>query len=573
MLKRFLVFVLAALMLTPTLVACAPSALQSGSVLNIGLTDDFNSLNADNVTGEAALAVNEEISKLTNASFFFTDANGALLPNENFGSVEVVSESPFRVRYSLTGKAKWSDGVAVSARDLMLSWLAARNPADAGFNTVRAGSGLRFTTSVPVVAADGKAIEITYDRAVADWQIAITVTAAAHLVAQQAFDAADVESAWARFDEAISSANVADQSLLSAQYAQLYLARSSLFEAAKVGAGPYLVTEFQPGQLLTLKVNPEFAWGPAPKIETLNIRFFADSTAMLAALQDGQVDIAAPQESGIASNADLISLARVAGARYEFAASTAIEAVLLNFAEGSVFSDATSPDAANLRDAFLKLIPRAKILTALSADNPVIEARSWIYANSSNYYAPFIQSNGSHDYLVQDAERAQELVEQSDARTPVDVRVLFDANNPRAKKEWQLLGEYANAAGFNLIDVSTKEPRTVFTTGGFDAFITTVRLAAELNGDPYWFTGNSVAKFSSTKIDALLAKYAAENKPLDQISVLKDIDAELYAAKFGLPLYQVPSLLVYGERLASVVKAPYGASATYGYWNWSITQN
>lgn len=571
--KRFFLFVLAALMLTPALVACSPTSLQQGSVLNIGLTNDFNSLNADNVTGEASLAVNEEISKLTNPSFFFTDAAGVLVPNENFGSVEVVSESPFRVRYALTGKAKWSDGVALSARDLMLSWLAARNPADAGFNTVRAGSGLRFTTSVPVVSADGKAIEITFDRAVADWQTAITVTAAAHVVAQRAFDAESIESAWARFDEAISSANVADQSLLSNQYAQVYLARGSLLEIAKVSAGPYLVKEFQPGQLLSLTVNPDFAWGPAPKIETLNIKFFSDSTAILSAIQDGQVDIAAPQESGIASNADLISLTKVAGARFEFAASTAIEAVLLNFAEGSVFSDSTSPDAASLRDAFLKLVPRAKILTALSADNPVIEARSWIYANSSNYYAPFIQSNGSHDYLVQDAERAQELVEQSDAQTPVDVRVLFDANNPRAKKEWQLLGEYASSAGFNLIDVSSKDPRTVFTAGGFDAFITTVKLAAELNGDPYWFTGNSVGKFSSTKIDALLAKYAAETKPLDQISVLKDIDAELYAAKFGLPLYQVPSLLVYGERVASVVKAPYGASATYGYWNWSVTPN
>jgi peptide/nickel transport system substrate-binding protein len=572
-LKRLLVVVLAALVLTPTLVACTPSAIQLGSVLNIGLTDDFNSLNADNITGEASLAVNEEISKLTNASFFYTDAKGVLVPNDRFGSVEVVSDSPLRVRYALTGNAKWSDGVEVSARDLLLSWLAARNPADAGFNTVRSGSGLRFTTSVPVIAADGKSIEITYDRAVADWQTAITVTAAAHLVAQKAFDSESVDIAWSRFDEAISGSNVADQSLLSSQYAKLYLARGALLEAAKVGAGPYLVKEFQPGQLLSLKVNPLFAWGPAPKIETLNIKFFSDSTAILSALQDGQVDIAAPQESGIASNADLISLAKIAGARYEFAASTAIEAVLLNFAEGSVFSDATSSDGANLRKAFLKLIPRAKILTGLSEVNPAIEARSWIYANSSNYYAPFVQSNGSLDYLVQDAERAQEIVEQTELRTPVDVRVLFDSNNPRAKKEWELLGEYARSAGFNLIDVSSKDPRTVFTTGGFDAFITSVKLAAELTGDPYWFTGNSVGKFSSTKIDGLLAKYAAESKPLDQISVLKDIDTELYAAQFGLPLYQVPSLLVYGERLASVVIAPYGASATYGYWNWSITQN
>ncbi len=568
--KRFLALALATVLLVPMLSACAPSALQQGSLLNIALTDDFNSLNADNVTGDASLAVNEEVSKLVNPSFFFTDANAQLVPNETFGAVEILSESPFKVRYSLTGSAKWSDGVAVSARDLMLSWLAARNPIDAGFNTIRSGSGLRFANQTPVISADSKSIDITFDRPVADWQTAITITAAAHLVAQKAFATDAADSSLLRFDRAIAEANLADQKLLSEQYSQLYLARGGLADAARVSAGAYVVESFQPNQSLTLKVNTTFSWGPAPKIETLNIKFYPDSTAMLSAVQDGEVDIAAPQESGIASNSDLINLARAAGARYEFAASNSIEAVLLNFGEASVFNDFESGQGSLLRDAFLKLIPRAKILAALSADNPVIEAKSWFYSNASSYYAPFVQSNGSNDFLVQAAERAQEIIEASDLRTPIDIRVLFDSNNPRAKAEWLLLSEYASQTGFNLIDVSAKDPRTVFSTGEFDAYITTVRLASEVGGDPYWFTGNSVGQFENAKIDALLAKFAAETEPLNQISVLKDIDAELYAAKFGLPLYQVPSLLVYADRLTSVVKAPYGASATYGYWNWAV---
>ncbi|MFY7862810.1 MAG: ABC transporter substrate-binding protein, partial [Rhodoluna sp.] len=556
--------------IAPMFSACAPTLLQPGSLLNIALTDNFNSLNADNVTGDASLAVNEEVSKLINPSFFFTDANAQLAANEKFGAVEILSESPFKVRYSLTGSAKWSDGVPVSARDLMLSWLAARNPIDAGFNSIRSGSGLRFANQTPVISADSKSIDITFDRPVADWQTAITITAAAHLVAQNAFAADAVDASLVRFDQAIAETNLADQKLLSEKYSQLYLARDGLAEAARVSAGAYVVESFQPNQSLTLKVNATFSWGPEPKIETLNIKFYSDSTAMLSAIQDGEVDIAAPQESGIASNSDLINLARAAGARYEFAASNSIEAVLLNFGEASVFSDSESGQGSLLRDAFLKLIPRAKILAALSVDNPVIEAKSWFYSNASSYYAPFVQSNGSSEYLVQAAERAEEIIEASDLRTPIDVRVLFDSNNPRAKAEWSLLSEYAAQTGFNLIDVSAKDPRTVFSTGEFDAYITTVRLASEVGGDPYWFTGNSVGQFENANIDALLAKYAAETKPLNQISVLKDIDAELYAAKFGLPLYQVPSLLVYADRLTSVVKAPYGASATYGYWNWVV---
>ena len=129
------------------LAGCSASGVQAGSVLNIGLTDDFNSLNADNVTDEAAIDVNREIANLVNPSFFFSDSNGELVANSEFGKVEVLSDNPLTVRYALTGRAKWSDGVKVSARDLMLSWLAARNPADAGFNSIRSGSGLKFATS------------------------------------------------------------------------------------------------------------------------------------------------------------------------------------------------------------------------------------------------------------------------------------------------------------------------------------------------------------------------------------------------------------------------------------------
>lgn len=570
--KRIFAVIFAVLLAGTALTACAPSGIQSGSSISIAQTDDFNSLNADNVTTEASLAVNHDISNLINPSFYYIDSAGQLVANEKFGKVEIVSQKPFKVSYTLSGEAAWSDGQKVTARDLMLSWLAARNPADSGFNTVRAGSGLRWSTGIPAISADGLSLEITFDRAVADWQSALTITAAAHLVAKAAFSLSDVDSALVRFDQAVSNANLTDQTLLSKAYAELYLVRDGLNEAAKISAGAYLVQSYAPGSALTLKVNPSYSWGPAPRIELVTIKFFSDSTAMLAAMQSGDVDICAPLESGIASNSDLIGLAKAAGAKYEFAASDFIEAVLLNFGENSVFADEESNSNSTLREAFLKLIPRAKILTALSIDNPVIEARSWIYSSASNYYTPFVESNGSAGYLLQNAELAQELLDESKVDVPVDIRVLFDSDNPRAKTEFALLNEYAAAAGFNLIDVSTEDPRTVFALGNFDAFITTVALAGEIAGDPYWFTGDSVGRFASVTVDDLLTSYSSKEDPLDQIAVLKEIDAELFRAQFGMPLYQVPSLLVYSDRIALIVKAPFGQSATYGYWNWALAR-
>jgi peptide/nickel transport system substrate-binding protein len=570
-LKKFFVALLSSLLIASSLTACAPTGLQSGTEISIALTNDFNSTNADNVTNDAALAVNREVSALLNPSFFHFDEAGVLVPNDEFGSVTILGKNPLRVEYALTGKAKWSDGVPVSADDLLLSWLAARNPLEAGFESVRAGSGLKWTTSVPKVSSDKKSLTVTYDRAVADWQDDLTINAAAHLVAMKAFALADASAALTRFEQAVQTANLEDQELIAEQYSGLYLARGTN-QLQHVSSGPYFVTAHEPGQSLTLKANRDFSWGPLPTIETVQIKFYPDATAMLAAMQAGEVDICAPAESGIATNGDLISLAKSAGAKYEFSASNNIEAVLLNFSEQSVFQSAsTEPEKQQaLREAFIKLIPRAKILSALSTDNPVIEAKSWFYSNGSNYYAPFVQSNGSSDFLTQNAEAAAELLESANISRPVDIRVLFDSNNPRAKQEFALLSQYANSVGFNLVDVSTKDPRTVSSTGEFDVLIATVALAGETAGDPYWFTGGSATAFEDAELDQLLIDYSSKSESLDQIAVLKTIDARLYATQFGLPLYQVPALLVYGKRIKTVVSAPYGGTATYGYWNWAL---
>lgn len=570
--KKFLAALLVGLVALVGLSACSNSGIQSGSIIRIAVLNDFNSINADNVTADGSLATNQEVAALLNPSFFFVDSDETLVANEEFGSVTVVRKQPFTVEYQLTGKAKWSDGQAVTANDLLLSWLAARNPLDSGFNSSRTGSGLRWASTVPVIS--GNSLIVTYDHPVADYRTALTINAAAHVVAQRAFGLSETSPALTRFVNAVSSANLDDQKLLAEQYAQIYLARNLGTLAPKVGAGPYLVSNYAEGKSLTLKANPQFTWGPLPRIETVEISFLSDSTAIMAAMQQGQIDVAAPQESGIATVADLLALAKTSGVTLEVGGSHKIEAVMLNFAEGSAFasSGADSGKAIALRTAFLKLVPVAKIITELSSESPVLEARSWIYSSKSSYYAPFVESNGSAEFSLQNAELAQELLKQSNVQRPVDLRVLYDSNNPRSKAEFNLLSQYSASVGFNLIDVSTKTPREVYTTGEFDVFITTESLAGEVGGDPYWFTGSAVTGFADPALDALLADLSGKAEALDQVAVLKKIDAQLYKSQFGLPLYQVPSMLAYGKAVKKVVASPLGSSATYGYWNWVVSR-
>jgi peptide/nickel transport system substrate-binding protein len=56
-----------------------------------------------------------------------------------------------------------------------------------------------------------------------------------------------------------------------------------------VGSGPFVITEWVPGDYMTLWPNPNFFAG-RPVLDQIQIRFVADSAAALAALQTGDVD-------------------------------------------------------------------------------------------------------------------------------------------------------------------------------------------------------------------------------------------------------------------------------------------
>lgn len=56
------------------------------------------------------------------------------------------------------------------------------------------------------------------------------------------------------------------------------------------GTGPFMVSEYDPGNRAVLTANPNY-WGEPASIATLEFVFFADPQAMISALQGGQVDV------------------------------------------------------------------------------------------------------------------------------------------------------------------------------------------------------------------------------------------------------------------------------------------
>lgn len=70
--------------------------------------------------------------------------------------------------------------------------------------------------------------------------------------------------------------------------------------AATVGTGPFILTDWIPGEGLLLKANPD-CWEGAPKCDGLNLRFMTDAVDIRRAFENGEIDVLDLDEVGNAA--------------------------------------------------------------------------------------------------------------------------------------------------------------------------------------------------------------------------------------------------------------------------------
>ena len=552
----------------------------AGSEIRIAQLGTLSSINSD-----VAAIGNEhnagELANLTTASFFELDSAGELVPNEMLGTVTVVTRSPLVVKYELNDGAKWSDGVPIDAADLALSLAAGSSLGGVYFQSVRVGTGVS-EGNIHGKLSSGNSITVEYSRPISDYQTAITLSVPAHVVARLADSSLEtVEAAKKYVLEAVNANHRENLKLLAEAYRNGFnldnLSTSAVgFDELTVSSGPYRVENISAAGEVTLIANQSFKLGEPTHVERARLIYFADATAAVAAMVAGEVDVSSAEDSGLVSLGELKSLAESAT---DVKISSAIsggaiaEQILLNFASDSVFADGSTAEssvrALNLRKAFLYLIPKQRILIQTSARYTTNTSNSFVFDAASDYYQTTEHDNGSADYLIQDVEKSAEILGASEIDVPVDVRVVFDTDNPRAQAEWLLIQERATEAGFNLVNISSPDPSRTIAKGEFDVFIGPRELMSSPAADVYQLSGNSITAFRSEKVDALLAKYALATG-LGQKKLLKEIDIELFKSAFGLPLYEVPAMLLFTDRVAGFVPSPHCFSATWGYQNWSV---
>lgn len=576
------------------------SEIVEDTSVSVGWNQPFYSQN--NLTSTGNATTNSNVLYLTNAAFNYYDGDLNLAKFEDFGSYEVTSEDPFTVEYTVNEGVTWSDETPVDAYDVFLYW-AAQNDSfdnvepeyddegnitnqdaiDAGVYFDSSSVAMNLITETPEISEDGRTITFVYSEPRSDWEISVQPSPiAAHALAGVALEVEDAEEAKQRVYDAFANGVTEDLSKLAKSWNEDFNFTSLPDdERLYLSSGAYVMTEYVENQYLTLTAREGYDWGPAPKVESITIRYTEDPLASVTALQNGEVDLIQPQ-----SSVDVLAtLDGIDGVSYTTQDEGTYEHVDVIFNNGGPFDPATyggdEEKARLVRQAFLLTVPRSEIIEKLIQPlNPEAEMRnSHTVVPGSPTYDEIVEANGSDFYSADDAanrETAKELLAQAGVTTPIDVRFLYGKSNVRRANEYQLIAAAGQEVGFNVIDGGDDNWGSLLTqTTTYDASLfgwqSTNTFA--LNSEANYVTGglNNFAGYSNADIDGWYKEMSTNTDPEKETELTINIEKQLNEDGFSVPIFQFPGVVAQRDVLGGVSTIPLSPTIFWNYWEWEIS--
>lgn len=587
------------------------SEVVEGTEITIAYNENFFHFNDSSGAGNNT--ANGNVKYLVDSGFLYYDNAPELVRHEAYGTFEKTSDDPLTVEYEINEDVVWSDGVPVTAADLLLQWAAMSgnvesDPAFAPATT----AGLSLVTEVPEV--DGNKITLVYDDAYVDWELALDQGVSAHgtyalafpdeyTEVQTAYDAyiasgdeGDLESyqeAAKEFGEAaqekVVTAITEGDAEVVGKLAQAWnedYAYTTMPDnpAAYLSSGPYVISEIVEDSHITVSANPLYTWGESPKFEEITIRTIGDATAALQALENGELDIWTGQPT-----ADTLQIAEgIDTASIEQRDSSSFEHVDLTLNNGGPFDPETyggdEEKALKVRQAFLLSLPRQEIVDKIIKPlAPEAEVRnSHLIIPGAEGYDELVAENGSDFYAETDIDAAKALLAEVGVTTPVEVGFWYPEGNVRRGQIFELVAASAAKAGFTVVDES--EPDWAFTDPSIepinphDATIfawqsTSLAIAGsdQIYGtyeDPLQKGGN-YSGYSNPAVDEGLSTLEVTTDPAEQLQLQIGIEKALFEDAYGLPVFQHPGLLVWSDNVTGVSDNPLSPTYLWNFWEWT----
>lgn len=549
------------------------------ATVTIAEVNEFTSTNAISATGN--LDINGKVNYLTRAGFYYVNDSYEIVPDESFGTMEIVSEDPLQVKYTLNEGLVWSDGDAIDTDDLVLGWAvssgifddATIDPATGDvvegtqyFQYAGSTEGLK-TSTITEVSDDKLSLVLEYDQPFVDWNLNGLIDQPIHVLAEKAgveiADLVDTILTSPRGD-AENPAPVNETLKAAADFWNTGFDMTSLpeDESLYLSSGPFIIESWEPSQSMTLTLNESYQGDLKPQFSEMVIRFIGDSQAQVTALQNGEVDLIVPQASGDV----LTALEGIDGIQVLQGDELSYDHIDLTFA--GVFADQ------NVREAFLKTIPRQQIVdTLIKPVNPAAEVlNSQLFIPAQPAYADAIANNGSDAYAEVDIEGAKELLAGA---TPT-VRLMYNINNPNRVNAFEAIQASAAEAGITVEDVGREDWGSQLGSDIYDAVIFGWASPGVGNGTiPQIFAsfgGSNFNKYANDRVDEIARTIPVTLDPEEIDALTIEADGELFADGYGLPLFQSAGLEAHTDRVQGITYMGNQTGPIWNFWEWTVSE-
>lgn len=599
--------VAAAAMSLGGLVGCgAPKANDAGdsgsgaasSTLQIGWNQPLFSVNQFSSNGHAT--ANGNVTYLTRAKWAYYDGNLKYVDNTKFGTMKLDSEQPLTVTQTIAKDATWSDGVPVTAADELLDW-AARSGA---LNTVKSEDVERddegdaevasdqvffdagdpqvaLIKDTPTMSQDSKSITFVYSQPTSDWMYNFyEIGVPAHVVAKVALGIDDPDQATAALVKAIQDDDKAQLAKIAAVWNTGFdFTSMPTNKDLVVSSGPYVISSYVEGQYLTLTKNPKYTWGEPASVDQLIIRFNEDPMASVQALKNGEMDIIQPQVTPDVKSA----LTAAPGIATKEAYEGTYEHIDLTFANKGPFDPASyggdAQKALTVREAFLKALPRQEIVDKLikPLQKDATTRDSFNVVPGAPGYEQTVEANGSAAFATADPAGALALLKQAGIKTPVKVRLLYGKSNARRAQEYQLIYEAEKPAGFDVVDVGNDNWGSMLGTSRskYDAALFGWQSTSTAASEPAanYMTGgqNNFSAYKNPNVDQLYDQLRTTTDPAAQQQINSEVEKDLFADGYGVPLYQFPGILAWNSaKVRGVSTITLSPTLFWNYWQWKV---
>lgn len=564
-----------------------------GPGITVSWNDPFFSWNTN--TTPANAASNAIVVMTANSGFFTYDNVPEAVPNEQFGTVEKLSDDPLTVKYTINEGVTWSDGAPMDAADLLLVWASQTTHRSAGevpepevdddgnvtnqdaidaaaeagvFWNTNPGPGLQLdlVEKTPTIGDDGRSMTIEYSKPYADWQSLFkgdSTSIAAHGVVQLAYPGEydDPKAAKDAFVKAVNDNDTAFLGPVATAFRTDYDYKSMPEKPQQyLSNGPYVLSDLVEDQYAVLTLRDDYTWGPKPAYKTITIKVIPDAQAAVTALQNGEIQIAYGQPT-----VDIIQQLEGlegSGIEWESALEGTYEHVDLQVTNGGPFDPATyggdEAKAKAVREAFLLSIPRQeivdKLITPLAPDATTRDSN--FFLPGADGYDESVAASGIDRYTG-DVEAAKAKLAEAGVDSP-SVRFLTAKNNPRRQQELALIQANAEAAGFTFVDASAEDWSTVLSTqpNAYDAALFGWQSEALGFGEtsPNYITGgtNNYFGWSVPELDAKLQQLDTTTDPAEVLKVGAEAEKLVYDQSWTVPIFQFPGVLAWSSEVTGV---------------------